>query len=231
MPLYQQQIQHSINNTKTPPETLITQRLRAKLRLHNDCMPTFSILFFVTTNVLLLVDNFPRRYYSGSNIMLMKKKVNMKVAETSPTIKRSQTAVTPDTGKAAEVGVPRIVLQGITKSGYIVSDDNNLWYKNTDRVIQIKPCDVNVVDVLKDHMFPPSDCTISKCGSTNYKTCNILITDNSFSSNFTKRSFKTHSFDNLSCKSANLEYGIDCSLCGLIYVGETMPVGKCFEQV
>ena len=31
-----------------------------------------------------------------------------------------------------------------------------------------------------------------------------------------------HSFDNLSCKSAKaLVYGIECGLCGLIYVGET----------
>ena len=70
-------------------------------------------------------------------------------------------------------------------------------------------------------MFAPTDCTIAQCGSKNCKTCKILITDNSFSSNFTKRSFTTHSFDNLSCKSTNLVYGIECGLCGLIYVGET----------
>ena len=67
----------------------------------------------------------------------------------------------------------------------------------------------------------PTDCTIAQCGSTNCKTCKILITDNSFSSNFTKRSFTTHSFDNLSCKSTNLVYGIECGLCGLMYIGET----------
>ena len=109
----------------------------------------------------------------------------MKMAETSPTIKRSRIAVPPDTGTAAEVGVPRIVLQDTTKFGNDVSDDNNLWYKNADRFIQIKPCKVNVVDVLKDHMFAPTDCTIAQCGSKNCKTCKILITDNSFSSNFT----------------------------------------------
>ena len=53
------------------------------------------------------------------------------------------------------------------------------------------------------------------------KKCNILITDNSFSSNLTKRSFSTHSFENLSCKSYNVMYAIECALCGLIYVGET----------
>ena len=73
----------------------------------------------------------------------------------------------------------------------------------------------------KNHMFAPTDCKISKCGSKNCKTCTVLITDTSFSSNFSKRSFTTHSFDNLSCKSANLLYVIACGLCGLIYVGET----------
>ena len=37
----------------------------------------------------------------------------------------------------------------------------------------------------------------------------------------TKRSFSTHSFENLSCKSYNVVYAIECALCGLIYVGET----------
>ena len=77
----------------------------------------------------------------------------------------------PDTGTAGAVGVPRIVLRDITKSGNIVSDDNNLWYKNANKFIQIKPCKVNVVDVLKDHMFAPTDCTIAKCASKNFKTC------------------------------------------------------------
>ena len=39
----------------------------------------------------------------------------------------------------------------ITKSGNFASDDNNLGYKNEVRFIQIKPCKVNVVDVLKEH--------------------------------------------------------------------------------
>ena len=49
----------------------------------------------------LLVDNFSRRYLSGSNYIWITKKVNTEVAETSPTIKRSQTAMLPDTGMAA----------------------------------------------------------------------------------------------------------------------------------
>ena len=67
----------------------------------------------------------------------------------------------------------------------------------------------------------PKWLQISKCGSKNSKTCGIIITDNSFSSNLTKRSFSTHSFEDLYCKSENVVYAIECTLCGLIYVGET----------
>ena len=143
------------------------------------------------------------------------------MADTSPTIKRCRTAMPPDTGVSDMAGVPRLVLRDVTKLSYVVSDDNTLWYRNADRFIQIKPCKVKVIDVLKDHKFDPNDCKVFKCGSKNCKTCNILITDNSFSSNLTKPSFSTHSFENLSCKSYNIVYAIECTLCGLIYVGET----------
>ena len=151
----------------------------------------------------------------------MPKNVDTIVDGTSPTIKRSQTGMSPDTGMSAAAGVPHIVIRDITKLSYVVSHDNTLWYRNADRFNRIKSCEVKVVDVLRDHKFVPNDCTISKCGTNNCKTCNILITDNSFSSNLTKRSFSTHSFKNLSCKSYNVVYAIECALCELIYVGET----------
>ena len=103
----------------------------------------------------------------------------------------------------------------------VMTTDNTRWYKNADKFIQIKPCEVKIHDILKDHKFDPNDCKVSKCGSKNCKTCGILITDNSFSSNLTKRSFSTHSFEDLSCKSDNVVYTIECTLCGLIHVGET----------
>ena len=63
--------------------------------------------------------------------------------------------------------------------------------------------------------------SISTCSAQNCKTCDILITHNSFNSNLTGRSFCTKTFENLTCKSSNVVYGIECTLCGLIYVGET----------
>ena len=146
----------------------------------------------------------PRGYLSGGYYVGMSKNVNTIVDETSPTIKRSQTGMSPDTVISATVGVPHIALRDITKLSYVVSDDNTLSYRHADRFIQIKPCNVKVLDVRKDHKFVPNDSTISKCGNKNCKTCNILITDNSFSSNLTKRSFSTHSFEDLSCKSYNI---------------------------
>ena len=165
--------------------------------------------------------NCPRVYLSGSNCYGMPKKVVKIVADTSPTLKRCLTAMPPDTGMSDIAGVPRLVLMDVTKLNYVVSDDNTRWYKNADRFIQIKPCEVKIHDIFKDHTFDPNDSKVSKCGSKNWKTCGILITDNSFSSNLTKRSFSTHSFEDLSCKSDNVVYAIECTLCGLIYVGET----------
>ena len=92
----------------------------------------------------------------------MPKNVDTIVDGMSPTIKRSQTGMSPDTGMSAATGVPHIVLRDITKLSYVVSDDNTLWYRNADRFVRIKPCELKVVDVLKDHKFVPNNCTISK---------------------------------------------------------------------
>ena len=143
------------------------------------------------------------------------------VAGTSPTIIRSQPVASTDTHVTGNSGVPRINLHDIRDETFVVSSNHELWYKHADRYIKIKPCKVEVVDILKDHKFTQRECLISKCDTKNCKTCNILITDTSFTSNLTKQTFNTHSFDNLNCKTSNVVYGIECSLCGLIYVGET----------
>ena len=144
-----------------------------------------------------------------------------KVAGASPTIKRPQPVASTDTYATGNLGVPRISLHNIRDETFVVSNNHEFWYKHADGYIKIKPCKIEVVDILKEHLFSPSDCSISKCGMKNCKTCNILITDTSFSSNLTKQTFNTHSFENLNCMTSNVVYGIECSLCGLIYVGET----------
>ena len=49
----------------------------------------------------------------------------------------------------------------------------------------------------------------------------MLITSPEFTSNLTGKSYYTKSFDPLDCSSKNVIYGIECTLCGLLYVGET----------
>ena len=56
----------------------------------------------------------------------MPKKVENIIDETSPTIKRSQTAMPPDKGMPDTAGVPRLFLRDIAKLNYVVSDDNTL---------------------------------------------------------------------------------------------------------
>ena len=142
------------------------------------------------------------------------------VPGTSRTIKRSTPVASLDTGATCISSVPNIPLSDVCLTNYVQSDDHHLWYKNCDRYLHIRPCEVKISDIL---LFDDQEqhCIISKCNSRNCKTCSILITDTFFTSNLTKKDYHTRSHDNLNCKSTNVVYGIECSLCGLIYVGET----------
>ena len=53
------------------------------------------------------------------------------------------------------------------------------------------------------------------------KTYPILDTSGSFTGSLTYKSYCTQGFEDINCKTSYLIYGILCSLCGLIYVGET----------
>jgi hypothetical protein len=35
------------------------------------------------------------------------------------------------------------------------------------------------------------------------------------------KTYHTRSYDDLNCKSRDLVYGLECNICGLVYVGET----------
>ena len=61
------------------------------------------------------------------------------------------------------------------------------------------------------------------------KTCKVLIKETQFTSGLTNKTYHTRSWDDLSCKSSNVVYGVECSLCGLIYVGETK--GQLFNRL
>ena len=49
----------------------------------------------------------------------------------------------------------------------------------------------------------------------------MLITSPEFTCNLTGKNCYTKSFDPLDCSTKNVIYGIECTLCGLLYVGET----------
>ena len=126
-----------------------------------------------------------------------------------------------NTGASSKIGVqPRIMLSDVTKHSYIQSDNHELWYNNSDKFINIKPCQVQLNDLFKNDPLI-SNCHISKCGNKRCKTCSILGTNSNFTSSLTNKSYCTRAFDDINCKTCNVVYGITCSHCGLIYVGET----------
>jgi len=79
-------------------------------------------------------------------------------------------------------------------------------------------CYVKLKDILLDNS---THFDISPCRTKNCKTCKLLICDPNFTSNLTAKEYHTRSHQNVSCQTANVIYGLECSLCGLIYVGQT----------
>ena len=117
-------------------------------------------------------------------------------------------------------GVPRIILTDVLKQSYVQSDSHQLWYNNVDTFTQVKPCTVSLSDVL-DYNDDSCNCIISRCNNKRCKTCPILNTDTCFTSALTRKDFYTKGHGDFTCKTSNVIYGIECSMCGLIYVGET----------
>ena len=74
-----------------------------------------------------------------------------KVAGASPTIKRPQPVASTDTYATGNLGVPRISLHNISDETFVVSNNHEFWYKHADGYIKIKPCKIEVVDILKEH--------------------------------------------------------------------------------
>ena len=65
----------------------------------------------------------------------------------------------------------------------------------------------------------------SKCQSQGCQTCSIITTSDTFTSNTTKKTYKIKGSYN--CKTSNVIYLIQCTKCGMQYVGET---GQCLHQ-
>ena len=105
-----------------------------------------------------------------------------------------------------------------------VQPEGNYYFKTSYQIL--KSCSINIPDCLKS----PGTCDSSPCITTckiktdknnTCKTCGMLITSPEFTSNLTGKTYYTKSFDSLDCSTKNVIYGIECALCGLLYVGET----------
>jgi hypothetical protein len=103
---------------------------------------------------------------------------------------------------------------------FIQSLDHQFWYKNASNFVKINDCQISLKNIFDDS-FTDHMCSISKCANKHCKTCDILITKNYFKSNLTNQVFYAKTGENPTCQSSNVVYGIDCTLCGLIYIRET----------
>ena len=125
------------------------------------------------------------------------------------------------TGSAAQTGAPKILLKDVHEMKYLQSDDKSLWYRDGDVYKQIKNCSVKLRNILEFNDSEPH-CSITSCNTkTICKTCKILIKETQLTSGLTNKTYHTRSYEDLNCKSSNVVYGVECSLCGLIYVDET----------
>ena len=85
---------------------------------------------------------------------------------------------------------------------------------------QIKNCKVKLRNILEFNDSEPH-CSITSRNSKHCKTCKRLIKETQFTNGLTNKTYHTRSWGDLNCKSSNVVYGVEYSLCGLIYVGET----------
>ena len=101
-----------------------------------------------------------------------------------------------------------------------VQPEGNYYFKTSDSYQILKSCSINISDCLKSSPCITT-CKIKTDKNNTCKTCDMLITSPEFTSNLTGKTYYTKSFDPLDCSTKNVIYGIECTLCGLLYVGET----------
>ena len=66
------------------------------------------------------------------------------------------------------------------------------------------------------------------CGSNRCKTCNSIVVGDNFTSNLTGKKYKVVSpNDDMDCGTRNVIYLINCSRCGVQYIGKTCQTLRC----
>ena len=141
----------------------------------------------------------------------------------SPSIKSSEQNGTTDTVLSGTAGV--LFSQDTTNNSVIRNSGHHTKVKISN--LRMRPCSVQLHHIL-DINDTEQHCLIVKCKTKNCKTCN-LITDTHFTCNLTNKAYFTRSYDDKNCKSGNVIYGLECNLCGLVYVGNTK--GKLHKRI
>ena len=149
-----------------------------------------------------------------------------KPTRTSPGLPRSSFAARNSV--AFDLRVPRNILRDTPDLTY-VQPEGNYYFNNSDTFHKLKPCCVDIFDCLKTPATSESTPIISsskhkKGKRSTCKTCNMLITTPDFTSNLTGKTYYTESFEPLDCSTDNVVYGIECTLCGLLFVGDKLCV-------
>ena len=141
-------------------------------------------------------------------LKVLTRRMNEKLTQTLPNLKRSEPDNRPDTLLSCETvvapdGNPSTLMSGMdraptipTKStqSHTQSADHPFQYKNTDYFKVIRPCSINL-NVTSDYIDDELHCTLSTCANKYGKTCNILITDTFFTSTLMNKTFHTRSHD------------------------------------
>ena len=113
-------------------------------------------------------------------------------------------------------GYPAFVLRSVR--GKLLFSKLRIKFKNLVQLTFRTVVNLQVLVTLIHALLLASE----KTGKDNTcKTCNILITSPEYTNKLTGKIDYTKSFDLLDCCTENVIYGIDCSLCGHFYAGET----------
>ena len=109
--------------------------------------------------------------------------------------------------------------------------ENTIFYKtssnkffpisNAERPVSSNKYFVQVKDNIVNPLDKYLNNDISTCGKETCLTCKVFIKDQSFTSNLTRKKYNAITYENLSCGSANVVYGIRYVHCGLVYAGQT----------
>ena len=81
------------------------------------------------------------------------------------------------------------------------SDNTFILISNSEKPVAGNKCHVQAKDIIIDLLTECLSNDINQRGATLSRTCNIFVTDQSFTSNLTGKEYKTISYDRLSCGS------------------------------